>query len=98
MQINILMIKNLGKKKKILKLNTIVYYLRNNKKDKFLLYPIIPGSTVRALKIFDIQENQILFSTIENHKYLKPKMKINKIDILFQKIIKKMIDSLSFRS
>ena len=78
------------KKENPQRLNTIVYTtLEIIRKISFLLYPIIPESTVRALKIFDIQENQILFSTIENHKYLKPKMKINKIDILFQKIIKK---------
>ncbi len=71
------------------RLNTIVYTtLEIVRKISFLLYPIIPQSSLKALKIFDIQENQIQFSTIENHKYLKPKIKINKIDILFQKIIR----------
>ena len=54
-----------------------------------MLYPIIPESTVKALKIFEIKENEIKFSTIAQHDFLKPGNKINLIDILFKKIEKK---------
>ena len=54
-----------------------------------MLYPIIPDSTLKALKIFDIKENEIEFSTLDNHNYLKPNVKIKKIDILFKTIEKK---------
>jgi methionyl-tRNA synthetase len=53
-----------------------------------MLYPIIPQSSLNALKIFSINENQIDFSTIENHNYLSNFDTINKIDILFKKIEK----------
>ncbi len=72
------------------RLNTIVYTtLEIVRKISFLLYPIIPASSLKALKIFDISENQIEFSSIKEHSYLKSDKKINKIDILFQKIEKK---------
>ena len=54
-----------------------------------MLYPIIPQSSLNALKIFTINENEIKFSTLENHYYLKGNDDINKIDILFKKIEKK---------
>jgi len=44
---------------------------------------------LNALKIFDIKENEIILSSLENHNYLKGNTKINKIDILFKKIEKK---------
>ena len=50
-----------------------------------MLYPIIPQSSINALKIFSIKENDIDFSSIENHNYLIGDNKINKIDILFKK-------------
>jgi len=75
------------------RLNTIVYTsLEIIRKISFMLYPIIPVSSLNALKIFDINENQIEFSSITNHLYLKSNEKINKIDILFQKIEKKNND------
>ena len=55
----------------------------------FLLYPIIPNSSLKALNIFDIKESQIKFSTISENEYLKHGQKINMIDILFKKIEKK---------
>ena len=54
-----------------------------------MLYPIIPQSSLKALKIFDINEDEIQFSTLENHNYLKNNSSINKIDILFKKVDKK---------
>ena len=85
------MIKNHGKKKEDnIRLNTIVYTsLEIIRKISYLLYPIIPETSLKALKIFDISENEILLNSIENHKFLKSKKKINLIDILFKKIEKK---------
>jgi methionyl-tRNA synthetase len=54
-----------------------------------MLYPIIPNSSLNALKIFDIRENDIKFSTLNDHTYLKSNKNINKINILFKKIEKK---------
>ncbi len=74
----------------ILRLNTIVYTsLEIIRKISYMLYPIIPQSSLNALKIFSIEEKKINLSTIINHNYLKGGDKINKIDILFKKIEKK---------
>ena len=59
------------------------------RKISFLLYPIIPGSSLNALKIFDIEENDIKLDTVSNNEYLTKGNKINKIEILFKKIEKK---------
>ena len=59
------------------------------RKISFMLYPIIPSSSLKALKIFNITENEIEFSSLENHEFLKSNNMINKIDILFRKINKK---------
>ena len=78
------------KKDDIIRLNTIVYTtLEIVRKISFLLYPIIPGSSLKALKIFDIEENDIKLDTVSNNDYLTKGSKINKIDILFKKIEKK---------
>ena len=53
-----------------------------------MLYPIIPESSLRALEIFGIKENDIDYSSISNNNYLKNGNKINKIGILFKKIEK----------
>ena len=53
-----------------------------------MLYPIIPESSLKALKIFNINEDKIDFSTLDNHQYLKSNSNINKINILFKKIDK----------
>ena len=53
-----------------------------------MLFPIIPETSLKALKIFNLKENDISFSTINNHKYLQPGKKLNKSEILFKKIIK----------
>tara|TARA_Y100000591_G_scaffold125523_1_gene107441 strand:+ start:1472 stop:3013 length:1542 start_codon:yes stop_codon:yes gene_type:complete len=72
------------------RLNTIVYTtLETVRKISFMLYPIIPETSLKALEIFDINETDIDFSSLENHLYLKTKTTINKIDILFKKIEKK---------
>ena len=75
------------KKSDVNRLNTIVYVsLELIRKITILLYPIIPESSLRVLKTFEITENKINFNSITNNEYLKPKLKINKIGILFKKI------------
>ena len=75
------------------RLDTIVYTTCEIiRKISFMLYPIIPESSIKALKIFKINEKDIDFSSISNNNYLQPGSKINKIDILFKKIEKKKND------
>ena len=70
-------------------MNTIVYTtFVIIRKISFMLYPIIPDSALKALKIFEINENDINFSSIANNNFLKRGKKFNKIDILFKKIEK----------
>ena len=77
------------KKDDLIRLNTIVYTtLEIVRKISLMLYPIIPYSSLKALKIFNLNENDIIFSSIVNHNYLKNGSNINKIDILFKKIEK----------
>merc|ERR1711991_818123 len=74
------------KKDDTYRLNTIVYTtLEIVRKICFMLYPIIPESSLRALKIFNINESEIKFSTIKDHNFLKSNESINQIDILFKK-------------
>jgi len=78
-----------NKKNNTIRLNTIVYTtLEIVRKISFLLFPIIPQSSLKALKIFDLTENDIDLSTIENNEFLTNGNKINKINILFKKIEK----------
>ena len=78
------------KKDDLIRLNTIVYTtLEIVRKVSYLLYPIIPQSSLNALKIFNIREDEIKFSSLENHNYLKANNDIIKINILFKKIEKK---------
>ena len=78
-----------NKKKDLIRMNTIVYTtLEIIRKISFLLYPIIPNSSLKALSIFHIVEDKIDLSSISNHIYLKGGTKINKIGILFNKIEK----------
>ena len=71
------------------RLNTIVYTtLEIVRKVTFLLYPIIPQSSLKALKIFDLEEKDVIFQSIGNNEFLKKGSAINKIDILFNKIEK----------
>ncbi len=78
------------KKDDQIRLNTIVYTtLEIVRKISFLLYPIIPESSLKALKIFDIKEEKVKLSSISDNEYLIKANKLNKIDILFKKIEKK---------
>jgi len=78
------------KKDNLKRLNSIVYTsLEIIRKICILLYPITPETSIKALKIFNLSEKDIIFSTIEKHNFLKSGSKINKIEILFKKIEKK---------
>ena len=78
------------KKEDLIRLNTIVFTtLEIVRKVTFLLYPIIPESSLKALKIFNISENEINLSSISENEFLTKGNKINKIDILFKKVEKK---------
>ncbi len=77
------------KKNDKLRMNTIIYVaLELIRKVTILLYPIIPSSSIKVLKIFGISEDKINFETIKEHNYLKINYKLNKLDILFKKIEK----------
>jgi len=72
------------------RLDTIVYTsLEMIRKISFMLYPIIPDSIEKALKIFNLKPDAINFESIGKHDFLKSGNMINKIDILFKKIEKK---------
>jgi len=72
------------------RLNTIVYTsLEMIRKISFMLYPIIPDSIDKALKIFNLDSKDINFESVASHDYLKAGSDINKINILFKKIEKK---------
>ena len=58
------------------------------RKISFMLYPIIPESIEKALKIFNLKPINITFESIGVHDFLKSGDPINKIDILFKKIEK----------
>ena len=58
------------------------------RKISFLLYPIIPESSLKALSIFSLEEKDINISSIAKNEFLSKGKKINKIDILFKKIEK----------
>ena len=75
------------KKEDLIRLNTILYVsLELIRKISIMLYPIIPNSALKALKIFNITEDSINFNSVKNHEILKINDKINKISILFKKI------------
>ena len=72
------------------RLDTIVYTsLEMIRKISFMLYPIIPDSVEKALKIFNLNSRDINLDSIGRHDYLKAENDINKVDILFKKIEKK---------
>ena len=78
-----------SKKDDKLRLNTIVYTtLEIVRKISYLLYPIIPDTSLKALKIFDLSEKDIKLETISNNEYIKKGNNLRKIDILFKKIDK----------
>ncbi|MDC3036074.1 methionine--tRNA ligase [Candidatus Pelagibacter sp.] len=77
------------KKENLIRLNTIVYTtLEIVRKISFLLYPIIPETSLKALKIFNLSEKDIKLETISNNEFIIKGNMINKIDILIKKIEK----------
>ena len=71
------------------RLDTIVYTsLEIIRKISFMLYPVIPESVEKALKIFNLNPKDVTFESIGTHDYLKTGSTISKIDILFKKIEK----------
>ena len=71
-------------------MNTIVYTsLEIIRKISFLLYPIIPNSIEKSLKIFDLNPDDINLESIATHDYLKSGNNLKKIEILFKKVEKK---------
>ena len=75
------------KKSDIKRLNTIVYVsLELIRKITIMLYPIMPNTTLKVLKIFGMKESDIDFNSITNNEYLLIDKKINKLEILFKKI------------
>ena len=78
------------KKKDLNRLNTIVFVsLEVIRKITILLFPIIPETSIKVFKIFNLIEKDIILSSISDHDYLKSVQKITKIPILFKKIEKK---------
>ena len=78
-----------NKKNDIKRLNTIVYTsLELIRKISIMLYPIIPSSSLKSLKIFNIKESDISFDSIKKNNTLKSNDKVNKVNILFKKVIK----------
>ena len=73
----------------MVRLNTIVFTsLEIIRKVSYLLYPIIPESSLKVLKIFNLNEKDINLPSIAENEFLFKGSNINKIDILFQKIKK----------
>ena len=70
------------------RLKEIIYTsLELIRKISTLLYPVIPQSSLKALNIFKINEDKIDIKSIKNNTFLKPNLAINKIDILFSKVL-----------
>ncbi len=76
------------KKNDAQRLNTIIYTsFELIRKISILLYPVIPNSSLKVLNMFNIDEKMLDIETINNNEFLKPGLKINKINILFNKVI-----------
>ena len=77
------------KKEDNLRLSTIVYTaIELIRKITILLYPVIPQTSIKVLKIFNINETKIDFSSLKKNELLIEGSKINKLNILFKKIEK----------
>ena len=77
------------KKNDINRVGTIIYVsLELIRKVSIMLYPIIPESTLKVLKIFNINEKYIKFESIKKQNILKKYQILLKLSILFKKIEK----------
>ena len=69
------------------RLNTIIYVsLELIRKISIMLYPVIPESTLKVLKIYNINEKNIQFESLKEHNFLEPNQNLSKLSILFKKI------------
>tara|TARA_Y100001936_G_C16071087_1_gene670633 strand:- start:1994 stop:2755 length:762 start_codon:yes stop_codon:yes gene_type:complete len=69
------------------RLNTIIYTsLELIRKISILLYPVIPSSSLKALSIFNINEDALMFETIKDNDFLQTGLELKKINILFNKV------------
>ena len=64
-------------------LNTVTQQIKNI---SILLYPIIPNSTIKVLKIMNINEPDIKISNIQNLNILDHDIELKRLEILFTKI------------
>ena len=77
------------KKNDKIRLNTIVFTaLELIRKISILLNPVIPETSLKVLKIFNINEKNLNLDSLANHENLKEGISLNKINILFKKIEK----------
>ena len=78
-----------GRKDDMKRLNTIVYTsLELIRKLSILLYPVMPETCVKVLKTFNIEEDNISLSSIENNNSLNSNKTLNALSILFKKVEK----------
>ena len=68
-------------------MNTVLYCILNQIKSiSILLYPIMPNSIEKTIKLMSLKKDDINLNNVRNLKLLKPGTSIKKGDILFKKI------------
>ena len=68
-------------------MNTVLYCILNQIKSiSILLYPIMPNSIEKTIKLMSLKQEDINLNNVSNLKLLKPGTAIKKGDILFKKI------------
>ena len=78
-----------NKKEDKTRLNSIIYTsLELIRKITILLYPIIPQTALKVMKIFNYNEEHLKVETIKINNFIKKGLNLNKIGILFKKIQK----------
>jgi len=78
-----------NKKEDKTRLNSIIYTsLELIRKITILLYPIIPQTALKVMKIFNYNEEDLKVETIKINNFIKKGLHLNKIGILFKKIQK----------
>ena len=78
-----------NKKEDKTRLNSIIYTsLELIRKITILLYPIIPQTALKVMKIFNYNEEELKVETIKINNFIKKGLHLNKIGILFKKIQK----------
>ena len=69
------------------RLNTIIYVsLELIRKISIMLYPVIPETALKVLKIYNINEKNIQFESLKEHNFLEPNQNLSNLSILFKKI------------